>query len=60
MKTATEKPEPELLNHALIPESEFHRKLAHIFAVPKEELEAHIAANPDEPQKRGRKPKEKE
>lgn len=46
-----------LCDTPLIPEQDFHKKLKAILSVPKEELQAHMAANPDPPQKRGPKPK---
>jgi hypothetical protein len=48
-----------LADTPLIPEQDFHGKLRAIFSVPKAELDQHIKDNPDPPQKRGRKPKEK-
>ncbi len=48
-----------LCDTELIPEPEFQKKLKGIFSVTKTELDEHIRNNPDPPQKRGRKPKEK-
>jgi len=61
--TDEQKKELALLNHPLIPEDEFLRKMRHVLAVPKAELEQTLEeakqANADRP-KRGRKPKSQE